>query len=247
MNDLDNMKHLIQLVESAEQLDEAPIDDFKRAADKDLGITKADRDQASSASIGFFVFGAIGAVSPWFMDLGFTAKVISSIFAGFSAGFVGAALGTDSNTDFDVISDKKRKYAEDVLKGKAIKPEIISDLKKFNSYLVNNIPSSISVNALELKDIEYNPSATHYPDLATYTPSDWWEDDGEGQTTFNKRVNKVIELIKDYLEKSNIVYDNLAKKHGLSPIQLGAIQYLHLGSEIEQTFLKGIQSKLSDI
>ena len=244
MNDL---RRYINLIESVE-LSEAPIDDFKRAADKDLGISKADGDSASAATLGFFVFGAIGSVSPWFMDLDFTTQVMSSIFAGFGLGVVGGTLGIDSaNTDFDAVSDKKRKYAEDVLKGKAINPEIISDLKKFNNYLVNNIPSSISVNALELKDIIYNHNSTHQPDLATYAPSDWLDVEygGADQTTFHKRVKKVIELIEDYLKKSNIVYDNLAKKHGLTPLQLGAIQYLHLEDEIEETFLNGIQSKLS--
>jgi hypothetical protein len=250
---MNDMRHYINLIET---LSEAPIDDFKRAADKDLGISQGQMDNDDAKLFGAFIGGAIGIASPFFMDIDFILKVLGATFGAAVGSGLGIGLATKP-IDFEQVSIEKRKYADEVIKGKQIKPEIIADLNKFNQYLVNNVPDTITKYALELKQLTYNKNFTDSPnyheqpyqtaqqDPEHETMSDYGIED-KVEDELNSKALVLRDIISDYLEKQNIVYDNLAKKHGLSPIQLGAIQYIHLGSEIEETFLKGIQSKLSD-
>jgi len=261
----DNMQDILKnyyasggkiLFESAEQLDEAPIDDFKRAADKDLGISQGKMDSDAGNTFAGVIGGAIGVASPFFMDIDIFFQLLGALFGG--AAGSGLAMGmAHTPTNFEKISKAKRKYADEVVKGKQFKPEIIADLNKFNQHLVNNVPNTITKYALELKQLTYNKNFTDMPDY-TVNPYQTAQQDPEHETMSDYGIEDKVEdelsrkalvlrdIISDYLKKQNIVFDNLANKHGLSPIQLGAIQYIHLGSEIEETFLKGIQSKLSD-
>jgi len=243
MNDL---RRYINLIESVE-LSEAPIDSFKRGVKNDINISSAQdaQDQMEGTFFGTVVGAALGASIPLFMDSATVDQMMTLFVTSPIGGGLGALVGGAGYGDFTDMSNKKRVYADQALKGKQIKPEIITDLKKFNQYIVNNLPKTISMYALELKNTGYNQTYTDFPDeVSRYTPAEqhYFDDDKD---EFEKRTEKLIELLNDYLDKQNLVYDNLAKKHGLTPIQLGAIQYLHLEDEIEETFLKGIQSALT--
>ena len=107
---MNDMRHYINLIET---LSEAPIDDFKRAADKDLGISQGQMDNDDAKLFGAFIGGAIGIASPFFMDIDFILKVLGATFGAAVGSGLGIGLATKP-IDFEQVSIEKRKYADEV-------------------------------------------------------------------------------------------------------------------------------------
>ena len=62
----------------------------------------------------------------------------------------------------------------------------------------------------------------------------------------SKSTEAISDLLKDYLEKHNDKFDYLAMINNMKPIQLSAIAFILYGDDIENAFVKKLQSKLSD-
>jgi ABC-type Zn2+ transport system substrate-binding protein/surface adhesin len=220
------MKHLIQLVESAEQLAEAPIDDFSKDP---AGMP----DDPSDAGIGqMYATMGLGFAAPWFMDIGMVGQIVASVVGGVLGAIIGAVLGSDWEAPHYY---KVRKTSAKKIANAPITTEIRSDLRTFMNQMLNSIPDSISKYAIELKNVDA------YADGTLGAPYDY-----ESKKDLNARTEVIAKLLKDYLEKQNKAFDELAKKHNLKPTQLGAMAYIVYGETIEQAFVKKLQSKISD-
>jgi len=232
---MSDMRKLINLIESVqtEQLSEAPINSFR----KQMG--QGEFNNIGDAEMGFTMFGAaLGALMPWFaIDMPFMSKIILSMFSGAVGTVIASLMGGDLTNTY---IDKKLEYAKSLSK-EDIDPAIIQDLKIFARDMVNNIPDSIIKNALEISNIDALDN-TNVEDMDFRA---MW-DTIEGTSELEVRTEKLINLLNAYIIKYNDKFDNLANKYNLTPVQLGAIQYVTLGSTVENAFVQQLQSKLTN-
>jgi hypothetical protein len=226
---MNEMRRLINLVESAqhEQLDEAPIDDFSNDL-LDQPITP-DNDNAFRVGL-----TGIGMGAPWFMGLSDLVAVSSTVAGGVVGYLIGLTIDVFANSVEEPYKQYDRKlHAKKVIDNKPISSAIRSDIKLFMNNMLANIPNSISQYAMEIKNIVTTN---------TYYSTNEYDNDSEIQ----KRTRIIVDLLKDYIKKQNSKFDDIAKKHNLTPLQLGAMSYLLYGKNIEVSFIQKLQSKLSD-
>jgi hypothetical protein len=224
----DNMQDILKnyYASGGKRLFEAPIDDFSKDP---AGMP----DDPNDAGIGqAFATMGLGFAVPWFMDLGMIATVGASV----GGGLIGAIMGLVLGIDYEAPPYYKvRKTSAKKIADAPITAEIRSDLRTFMNQMLNSIPDNISKYAIELKNVDA------YADGRLGAPYDH-----ESKKDLNARTEVVAKLLKDYLQKQNKAFDELAKKHNLKPVQLGAMAYILYGETIEQAFVKKLQSKLSD-
>ena len=233
---MSDMRKLINLIESvqAEPLLEAPIDDFSK---------NPDTYPPNDSTIAPAVFGmTAGTLLPiiMFMNVGFLAQLGGSI-GGFIIGSILGSLASDFEDSNEYA--KKRKQLAKQMANTPINTEIRSDVRSFMNNMIKNIPDNIQKYDIELKNIDKGGNSGPYDEFQAS-----WEHPGEGNdaSDLHKRTEVIADLLKDYLKKQNNIFDQLAKKHNITPLQLGAIAHLLYGENIENAFVERLQSKLTD-
>jgi hypothetical protein len=244
MNDRDHMKQLIQLIESA-NLVEAPIDDYSKnpATPRDTsGDYKFDPEGEPNirTTVGGLAGGLAGGSVPFFMNIDFLSSLVGMFGGGFTGVFVGTLLGIMSELNNNEWKKsqlqpyyKIRKQTAKQIANAPISTKIRSDLRSFMNNMLNNIPAGISKYAIEIKNI----SGYDIEEL-----DDFYNADSPELTRITQLV---AELLKDYLIKQNTIFNQVAKKHNITPLQLGAMASILYGDIIEKAFVKRLHSNLT--
>jgi len=224
------------LFESAEQLTEAPIDDYSKNPD-------AFPYDATDDNVGLGMGAmASGIAIPFFMDISTAAQIGGAVAGGVVGLILGSLIATMGNEDLQPY-EKVRKQTAKQMAGAPINTAIRSDIRTFMNNMLNNIPADIKKYGIEIKNI----SAYGYKDTGdgdTFNaPGDDFDSDESSDLT--KRTEIVADLLKDYLKKQNSIFDQVAKKHNITPLQLGAMAFILYGDSVENAFVKRLQSNLT--
>ena len=191
-------------------LGEAPIDDFDKNPSSHPPVTTAGNTPILS-----ILGAALGGVM--FMNVGPIGIPLGSLFGAIGGLFVGAVAGAvmDAGDLLDRAEeiDKARRQQALKMADTPISTEIRSDLRTFMNNMLNDIPDSISKYSLEISNMQSNLGY----DEDNPTPTlDAPGIEGE----LNKRTDELGKVLADYINKHNDIFDKLAKKHNITPLQL---------------------------
>jgi len=240
---MDNMQDILknyyasggkELFETRENLDEAPIDDYS----KDPSAFPHD---ATADNVGLAMgVMASGVAIPFFMDISTAAQIGGAVGGGIVGLVLGSLIATMDDADLQPY-EKVRKQTAKQMAGAPINTAIRSDIRTFMNNMLNNIPADIKKYGIEIRNI--SAYGNQYTGDTFSAPFDNIDSDKESDLT--KRTEVVADLLKDYLKKQNSIFDQVAKKHNITPLQLGAMAFILYGDSVENAFVKRLQSNLT--